>query len=317
MQTSGLHHVTAIASDPQQNLDFYTKTLGLRLIKLTVNFDAPDVYHFYYGDGTGNPGSILTFFPFPEARPARPGVGQTFATAFSVPAESIEYWRSHLTRHQVNFSEDLRFGDNVLRFQDADGLHLELVGDPRAALVTGSVWQNGPIPPEYAIRGFHGVTLWHSELEPTANLLTQYFGFQKIAEADDRTRYAVPGDALGRNVDIVIKRSALHGTGGAGSVHHLAWRTPDQAIQREWHDMLTNLGFNVTPVKNRQYFRSIYFREPGGVLFEIATDDPGFLVDENSETLGSHLKLPPWLEDNRAQIERVLTPVKLPSQVKE
>lgn len=312
MQMSGLHHVTSIASDPQANIDFYTHIMGLRLVKVTVNFDAPDVYHLYYGDATATPGSILTFFPFPGARRFRPGVGQANATAFAIPQNSVDFWRKHLTENQINFTETVRFGDRVLSFADHDSTVLELVADKRAVNWTENVMDMPTVPAEHAIRGFHSVTLWHSNIEPTEHLLTTIFGLEKLGEEGGRTRYQAQSDDLARTVDIVTKRATTYATGGAGSVHHVAWRVPDDPTQAQWQEHLLKQNLGVTPVKDRQYFHSIYFREPGGVLFEIATDNPGFTFDEDLANLGEDLKLPPWLESQREQIEAQLLPINRP-----
>ena len=312
MQISGLHHVTSIASDPQANIDFYTQVLGLRLVKVTVNFDAPDVYHLYYGDATASPGSILTFFPFPGASRFRPGVGQTHATAFAVPTTSLDFWRKHLSAHEIKFTKSERFGETVLSLTDHDSTVLELVAHERANDMTDNVMDMPTVPAEHAIRGFHSVTLWHGNPDPTAHLLSATLGLQKIGEEGDRVRYQAESDDLARQIDIVTKRATVYATGGAGSVHHIAWRVPDDPTQAQWQERLLKENLGVTPVKDRQYFHSIYFREPGGVLFEIATDNPGFTFDEDLAELGQDLKLPPWLEGQRAPIEANLLPINRP-----
>lgn len=317
MKISGLHHVTSIASDPQQNLDFYTTTMGLRLVKVTVNFDAPEVYHFYYGDATARPGTILTFFPWAGARPARQGIGQTFATAFAVPTGSLDFWKEHLTGSGISFTESERFGERVLSFEDHDTTQLEVIACKDADTGQNDSWDNGNIPVDAAIRGFHSVTLWEASQEPTSILLTDIFGLKKIGQEGDRVRYEAQGDDIARYIDIVAKSNTPYATGGAGSVHHIAWRTPNDATQLEWRSLLASKGFEVTPVRDRQYFHSIYFREPGGVLFEIATDEPGFTVDENYDELGQGLKLPPWLEANRENIKARLQPIQSPVVAKE
>jgi glyoxalase family protein len=317
MQISGLHHVTAIAGDPQKNLDFYTGVMGLRLVKVTVNFDAPEVYHFYFGDATARPGSILTFFPFVGARPARQGIGQTFATAFAVPTRSQEFWIEHLTLQGISYTESERFGEKVLSFEDYDGTQLEIIEHKGADAIGDDIWDNGVIPSEAAIRGFHGVTIWEASQEPTSNLLTNIFGLKQIGQEGDRVRYEASSNELARHIDIIAKPTTPYASGGAGSVHHIAWRTPDDSTQLQWRELLANKGFNITPVRDRQYFHSIYFREPGGVLFEIATDEPGFLIDERYDELGQNLKLPPWLEANRDRIEASLQPIERPIITKE
>ena len=307
-QIPGIHHVTAIASDPQRNVAFYTDALGLRLVKLTVNFDDPGTYHLYYGDEQGHPGTILTFFPWPGARRGRRGAGQVAATSFLVPEGTLAYWEERLQSMSVIVAErERRFDQEVLPFLDPDFLQLELVAHPEAAGI--APWQDGPVAPERAIRGFHGATLWESDPEPTVDLLTKAMGFEPEAEEGQRLRFRAARDkqpGLGSVVDVVQVTDGEQGWGGAGTVHHIAWRTADDAQQLAWRQELLARGLHVTPVMDRQYFRSIYYREPGGVLFEIATDPPGFTRDESLAELGTHLKLPPWLEPRRAEIESAL-----------
>jgi glyoxalase family protein len=306
----GVHHVTAVASDPQRNVDFYLTVLGLRLVKQTVNFDAPDTYHLYYGDEAGTPGTILTFFPWPGAPRGRQGTGQAVATAFSVPPESIGWWRDHLERAGVDASSiERRFDEEGLVLPDPDGLLLELVaqaGDQREP------WDHGPLPAEHAIRGFHSVAFCEGTDEPTAEMLTGTLGFRSLGEAGDRVRFAVNDGEPGQIVDVLRRPNAPSGLVAAGTVHHVAWRAPDDATQQAWREEIVDTGVNVTPVIDRQYFHSIYFREPGGVLLEIATDPPGFGIDEPLLELGRRLRLPPWLEPSRADIERALPPLKVP-----
>lgn len=305
----GLHHVTAIASDPQRTLDFYTEVLGLRFVKRTVNFDDPGTYHFYFGDDVGSPGTILTFFPWPHASRGSIGVGETSATAFAVPQDSIEFWEKKLLGAGLPAERgDERFGEPVLSFADPDGMRLEIIGqrDPVATHPP----RTSQIPAEHAIRGFHGVTLCEGGYELTIRVL-EAMGFRKAAEENNRIRFTAPGAAPGNCVDVRVQTELVHGHMGAGSVHHIAFRAPNDAAQREWRELLSELSLNVTPVLDRVYFHSIYFREPGGVLFELATDPPGFALDEPVEHLGESLKLPPWLEKHRSAIERVLPPIEL------
>jgi glyoxalase family protein len=307
----GIHHVTAIASDPQRNVDFYTETLGLRMVKLTVNFDDPGTYHLYYGDESGQPGTILTFFPWPGAGRGRRGTGQVAVTSFLVPEGALDYWQDRLTRHAARPGpRQRRFDEEALAFLDPDGLQLELVVRPDVG--KEPAWDGSPVPLDYAIRGFHGVTLWENDPEPTAALLAQTMGFTPAAEAGPRFRFRGAAEGPGTVVDVVHLPDGERGRSGAGTVHHVAWRTPDEAQQLAWREALSDTGLHVTPVMDRQYFRSIYFREPGGVLFEIATDPPGFLRDESLEGLGTHLMLPPWLEARRAEIEALLPELILP-----
>jgi glyoxalase family protein len=286
----GIHHVTAITADPQANLEFYSGTLGLRLVKVTVNFDDPGSYHLYYGDRAGTPGTIMTFFS--GGIRGRRGSGEVSATTFAVPAGSLEFWRERLRA-----AEGLRFGQPVLRFRDPDGMPLEIV-------------EAGPAKGTN-ILGFHGATLTLSRSERTAELLTGDMGFRLVASEGNRTRYSADGDFAGY-VDLVQDETLQPSRMGAGVVHHLAFRTPDDANQEGWLAELRARGYRVSPVMDRNYFHSIYFREPGGVLFEIATDPPGFTADQPLEELGTRLVLPSWLEPHRATLEKALPPLQLP-----
>jgi glyoxalase family protein len=308
--TTGIHHVTAIAGEPQRNVDFYAGLLGLRLVKKTVNFDDPGTYHLYYGDGDGSPGSIMTFFPWPGAPQGRVGAGQLTVTSFSIPAASLGYWTERLVEGEVRFEKpEDRFGETVLRIPDADGLRLELVaaGEDRR-----EGWAEGPAPAEHAVRGFHHVTLAVADPSRTAELMTGTLGFRVTGEAEGRTRYEAGDGGPGSTVDVANGTGFPRGTMGVGTVHHVAFRVPDEETQLELREEVGALGYNVTPVLDRNYFRSIYFREPGGVLFEIATEPPGFAVDEEPEHLGESLKLPPWLESRRDRLEDVLPPLHVP-----
>jgi glyoxalase family protein len=310
VQPEGLHHVTAIASDPQRNLDFWFHVLGQRLIKQTVNFDAPDVYHLYYGNEAGEPGTVMTFFPFPGASRGRIGAGQTTVTSYSIPEGSLGWWRTHLTARGVEVEETTsRFEEDALRLRDPDGLVVELIAHEGGV---GSPWDGGPIPVEHAIRGFHSVTLTESSLDGTAGVFLDTMNFDTTAEGDGRFRFEVGEGGAGRSVDVVVDPSAPRGLVASGTVHHIAWRVPDASTQVTWRDQIVETGTNVTEILDRQYFRSIYFREPGGVLLEIATDPPGFTADEPLLELGRKLKLPPWLEPSREAIEANLLPLKLP-----
>jgi glyoxalase family protein len=309
---SGLHHVTAIAGDPEANVTFYTQTLGLRFVKRTVNFDDVSTYHLYYGDETGSPGTVLTFFPFEHARAGVPGAGQATASAFAVPDGSLDYWRDRFDERGVDHEEPTtRFGETVLAFRDHDGQPLELVGVDAAETADAfDPWREGPVPADHAIAGFHGVTL--SSLAPaeTGSVL-ELLGYERTAEAGDRARYVADGE-FARVVDVLDREGYTRKRQATGTVHHVAFRTEDEQSQQAWRDRLIEAGLNVTPVKDRQYFRSIYFREPGGVLFEIATEGPGFTADEDASALGSSLKLPPWLEDDRERIAADLSPLSPP-----
>ena len=300
---SGIHHITAIAGDPQRNLDFYTRVLGLRLVKLTVNFDDPGTYHLYFGNEGGQPGSILTFFPWPTAPRGTVGNGQVGATAFAVLPESIDYWVARLVQHQASAERlEPRFGDPVVRFVDPDGLPLEIVGAPDAD--PERAWTGGPVPAPHAICGFHCATLAQEGYERTASLL-EVMGFQLVGNEGARYRYKAAGDAASM-IDVLCTPDGRQGRLGVGTVHHIAFRTPNDEEQGQWREDLVRRGYNVSPIMDRIYFHSIYLREPGGVLFEVATDPPGFALDESSDTLGTRLMLPPWLETHRSQLEQRL-----------
>jgi glyoxalase family protein len=305
---SGIHHITAIAGNPQKNIDFYTGILGLRMVKKTINFDAPDVYHFYFGDEMGTPGTVFTTFPFDGARKGTKGTGELTYTAFSIPTQSLGFWIDRLAKYQVPTSDILtRFGEKYIRFEDHDGMGIELIANDKDAR-TG--WTYGNVPIEYAIRGFYGATLNLKAKELTEKLLTQYMNYKFIAEENGRFRYGtkgLPGDI----VDIILDPNGRQGVQSAGTVHHIAFRTDNVATQKEIQGILMGNGYQVTEVKDRNYFKSIYFREPGGVLFEIATDEPGFAIDEDEAHLGELLKLPEWAESHREKIEKNLAKVSL------
>jgi catechol 2,3-dioxygenase-like lactoylglutathione lyase family enzyme len=304
--------VTAIASDPQRNLDFYSGVLGLRLVKLTVNFDDPDTYHLYYGDALGRPGTLLTFFHWPGAPRGRAGTRQVRAVSLSIPEGASEYWVHRLQAHGILFEVHARFGDEVISFSDPERLHLELVAsnDDREPFFSGLV------PAEHAIRNIHGVTLAEEEYGRTAALLGATLGLRLAGESGGRTRFITERGGAGAVVDVESLPGLQPGRIGAGSVHHVAFRAPDAPAQESWRGEVLRAGRRVTPVVDRHYFRSIYFREPGGVRFEIATEAPGFTVDESAVALGTHLMLPSWLEARRPQLEKALPPLRLPTLVK-
>jgi len=313
---SGIHHVTAIASDPQRNLDFYAGVLGLRLVKRTVNFDDPHTYHFYYGDETGSPGSLLTFFPWPGARRGRIGTGQVATTSFGVPPAAIGFWVERLVHHGVPFEgPETRAlagaAETVIAFRDPDGLMLEIVGHPGADARRGWGGAAG-IRSESALCGIHAVTLWAEGHEETGRLLEDPLGFRMVGEDGATRRYAAADERAGGRVDVRAVGGFPRGAQGAGTVHHVAWRVPDDASQAALRASVIAAGHHPTPVIDRQYFHSVYFREPGGVLFEIATDEPGFAIDEQVERLGERLMLPPQFEPARAAIEAALPTIHLP-----
>ena len=300
MRSAGIHHITAIAADPQRNLDFYTETLGLRLVKRTVNFDDPGSYHFYFGDNIGTPGTIMTFFPWPGARRGARGSGQVTTVSFAVPRKSMAFWKERLRETHV-IAEEIagRFGSDALRFLDPDGLQLELVASA-----------NEESSSERAVRGFAAPTLEVRNPEKTEKLLTENLGFEFVAEENNRRRFRGSGSNASAEIDLVSSEAGF-GQIAAGTVHHIAFRAADDGEQLKVREQLVARGFNVTPVIDRQYFHSIYFREPNGILFEIATDGPGFLIDEPADALGETLKLPPIYESKRNEIERVLPTIHL------
>jgi glyoxalase family protein len=306
----GLHHVTAVATDPQANVDFYTRALGLRLVKQTVNFDLPEVYHLYYGDEQGSPSTLLTFFPWPGVEAGRLGAGLTTTTAFGVPASSMGWWYERFKSLDIDCDRPVtRDDEDVLTFRDPDGMVIDLVaadGEGRSG------WDGvADIPAEHAVRGLHAITLSEHLLDPSAHMLTELLGMDLAAESTDRARFGMAAGGSGALVDVQAGVRD-QGVQAGGTVHHVAFRAPDLETESRWRDHLIERGVEVTQILDRQYFKSIYFREPGGVLFEIATDAPGFAVDEPLLELGRSLKLPPWLEPNRDQIAAALPPLLLP-----
>ena len=309
----GIHHVTAIASGAQTNYNFYTDVLGLRLVKRTVNFDAPDTYHFYYGDSAGHPGTLITFFPFEIAAPGRIGTGMADAITFAIPEGALEPWMLRFVELGYETNGPIkRFGEDTLGVSDPDGLRIELVAEAAAkSNFLSSETPYNRIPAEHAIRSLHSVTLCVEAPERTARLLTETFDCEQIGEEPSRQRFRVRSGGPAGIVDVQCSPERMGGRMGTGTVHHVAFRARDDAEQLKWRESILALGYNVTPVLDRQYFKSVYFREPGGVLFEIATDPPGFAIDERPDTLGTALKLPTWLEPRRTEIERRLPPVNI------
>ncbi|MBX3012298.1 MAG: ring-cleaving dioxygenase [Caldilineaceae bacterium] len=307
----GIHHITAIASDPQANINFYHSVLGQRLVKRTVNFDDPATYHFYFADEVGTPGTVLTFFPWRHMARGVRGNGEVAATAYSVPTAALDYWYSRLDAQGIVVRErKARFGANVIAFDDPDGMEIELIASDERATI--QPWLAGPVPAEYALRGFHSATLWVGQAAPTAALLTQQLGYTLVGQEDNRYRYQGASQDVGLYIDLVERPGMPPARLGAGSVHHIAFRTVDDAEQVAYKTLLHKANYGVSPVMDRQYFHSIYFRSPGGVLFEVATDAPGFTYDESVAELGSHLKLPSWLEPERASIEASVVPIQVP-----
>jgi len=305
----GIHHVTAIAGPARRNLDFYTRTLGLRLVKRTVNFDDPGTYHFYFGDESGSPGTILTFFPWEHAAAGRLGVGETQETVFRVPEGAIGYWTHRFVEKGVaHDSPARRFGETIVSFRDPDGMRLALIALP--GIEQEPAWNGSDVPAEFAIRGFHSVNLLLKEVAPTGAILTDVLGFSEVGREDHIVRFKAGDTAIGGIVDIHEAGAFLPGRLGAGSVHHVAFRAANDAEELAMAKKLAeNHGIHTTEQKDRNYFRSVYFREPGHVLFEIATDVPGFAIDEPVASLGQSLKLPPIYESRRREIEQVLPEV--------
>ena len=304
----GIHHVTAIARDPQQNVDFYTKVFGLRLVKQTVNFDAPHIWHLYYGDEHGSPASILTFFPWPGVSRGREGSGLTTATSFSVPEASLGFWSKHLAGLKIDWSwgKDSS-GHDLIEVRDYDGMRLQLVGTVGDAR---SGWDGvADIPAEHAVRGLHSVELSEAQIDPTAGMLQNLLGMNLSSESSGKANFQMATGESGAKVE-VLGGVADRGLQAGGTVHHVAFRAPDLPTMELWQQELLGRGVGVTEIMDRQYFKSIYFREPGGVLFEIATDDPGFDIDEPLLELGKRLKLPPWLEPSREQIQQSLPEIR-------
>jgi glyoxalase family protein len=302
-KSMGIHHITAIVGHPQENVDFYSGVLGLRLVKQTVNFDDPGTYHLYFGNEGGKPGTIITFFPWAGARQGVIGDGQVGVTSYVVPKGAIQFWEGRLEKFNIPFTKLERFGENYLEFDDPHGLHLEIVereaGEPNR-------WEFGGITLEYAIKGFGGATLLSTQPNKTADLLEKVMGLEKVGEEGDIVRFQSTAD-IGNIID--LKRIPIgRGQMGVGTVHHIAWRAEDDADQLDWKKHVEANGYGVTPVQDRNYFNAIYFREQGEILFEIATDPPGFAHDESVETMGEKLMLPSQYETHRHQIEQVLLP---------
>ena len=304
--TTGIHHITAIVGHPQENVDFYAGVLGLRLVKKTVNFDDPETYHLYFGNEGGEPGTIITFFPWPAAYKGRIGDGQVGVTTYVVPVGAMDFWKERLTKFNIQYNEETRFGENYLQFDDPHGLHLEIVardgGSPNG-------WTFGGITVDVAIKGFGGAILYSSQPEETVNTLVDVMGLVEIAREGDYVRLKATA-SIGNIVDVkmtVGNRGAM----GVGTVHHIAWRANDDQDHKEWQQYAMDKGQHVTDIKDRNYFNAIYFRESGEILFEIATDPPGFAHDETPATMGEQLKLPVQYEDYRDRLENSLFPIKV------
>ncbi|MDR6736193.1 ring-cleaving dioxygenase [Sphingobacterium sp. 2149] len=298
----GLHHITAIADNAKRNLDFYTQVLGVRLVKKTVNFDDPGTYHFYFGNELGEPGTILTFFPWEGIGKGASGAGMATHIGYSVPKGSLDFWGNRLTQHQIHWIEGEIFGERLISFNDPDGLQLQFIetNDPR------NPWTTTDIQAENALKGFHNVTLSLRKAEPTLKILTDILGYTLSRQIDNRYRLTTDSIATANIVDIIADENMTYGKNAAGTNHHVAFRVKDDNVLMEYREKILSAGLDITPKINRDYFFSLYFREPGGVLFEIATDNPGFTADEPLSSLGSALKLPKQYESHRLQIEEIL-----------
>ncbi len=308
----GIHHVTAVAGDAQENLDFYAGTLGLRLVKRSVNQDDPATYHLFYADAEGRPGTDITFFPFGDARPGRQGAGMINEVCFQIPPGSLDYWDEHLSSEGVKATRaGKRFGDRALTFTDPHGLGLAIVETEAANQRAFTPWDRSSVPPEHQLRGFHAVRALETTIDPTSEVATDVLGMEHVGEDDSWHRF-VGTDPTSGHLELRAAPEAQRSRGGVGTVHHVAWRAGDETQEKRLRQAVVEHGLNPTQVIDRFWFKSVYFREPGGVLFELATEQPGFTADEALETLGESLVLPPWLEDNREKIENVLPQLELP-----
>jgi glyoxalase family protein len=305
-KTMGIHHITAIVGHPQENVDFYAGVLGLRLVKQTVNFDDPGTYHLYFGNGGGKPGTIITFFPWANAYQGKIGDGQVGVTSYSVPTGALKFWETRLQKFNIPFTKMKRFGEDYLKFDDPHGLHLEIVEREEGEVNT---WTFGDVTPEVAIKGFGGATLFSAQPDKTAELLEKVMGLEKVAKEGDFIRFGSSSD-IGNVIDLKTTASG-RGSMGVGTVHHIAWRAIDDNDQLDWQKYVAGKGYRVTPVQDRNYFNAIYFREHGEILFEIATDPPGFAHDESEATMGENLMLPVQFEKNRERLERELIPIEV------
>jgi len=307
----GIHHVTCITGDVQKCVDFYVDVLGLRFVKKSINQDLPDTYHIYFGDYLGTPGTAMTFFGWPTWPKQRAGSGQITTVSFQVPPGSLGFWSNRLKELRVDHRMVTTFETDALMLRDADGIELALVA--QASDDRWKPWPDGPVDEEHAIRGFHSVTMTLAEMAATFNLLTTAMGFRVATQEGKTTRFETGQGGPHSVLDVIEAPEGPEGEESIGTVHHVAWRTPDPDAQVAWRDTLLTAGRNVTPVIDRWYFKSIYFREPGGVLFEIATDGPGFTVDESPETLGTGLSLPPWFQVRRDRLDQVLPRIVVPT----
>lgn len=304
--TAGIHHITAFVRDAQATVDFYAGVLGLRLVKKTINFDAPEVYHLYFGNALGSPGTIITFFPWATSRKGRVGAGQVGITTYVVPEDALGFWQERLAQFDIPVAQTTRFGETYLQFADPDGLLLEIVArdeGPRSG------WTFGGVPADKAVKGFGGAVLYSAAPVKTGDVLERLLGLERIGQEGDYVRFKGTGD-LGNLIDLPLTRMEA-GVGGAGTVHHIAWRASDDQDHALYRQRVEESGFQPTPIIDRQYFNALYFREQGGILFEIATDPPGFAHDESVETMGEKLMLPAWYEQHREKITELLPPIEV------
>lgn len=293
LQTAGIHHITAIVNDPQRNIDFYTTVLNLRLIKKTINFDRPEVYHFYFGNDTGDPGTIITFFPWPNLPKGRIGTSQVGVSSFAVAPGSLSFWKNRLAQFNIQLIESHRFNEKSIQFTDPDGLILEIT-DRKGLLHNNS----------REIQGFAGATLFSGQPNKTADVLENMLGMECIGQEGEYLRFKASGN-LGQIIDIKLSPT-VRGLAGAGTVHHIAWRAKNQQQHQQWHELLTAKEYFPTEILERKYFKALYFQDGGGIQFEIATDEPGFTIDEEIEHLGEKLMLPTWMEGRRNKLEKNL-----------
>lgn len=304
--TSGIHHISAIVGHPQENIDFYAGVLGLRMVKQTVNFDDPGTYHLYFGNNEGKPGTIITFFPWANAFQGEIGDGQVGVTSYAIPRGALEFWKDRFKKFKISYTMERKFSEESIRFQDPHGLVLEMVERDEGETNT---WTFGGITPDVAVKGFAGSTLYSSQPEQTAHLLESVMGLERIGEEGEIIRFQSSAP-IGNVIDLK-KTSGKRGRMGVGTVHHIAWRAEDDEDQLEWREYVRSNGYGVTPVRDRNYFNAIYFREHGEILFEIATDPPGFAHDESPGEMGEKLMLPEQYENMRDRIERKLIPIEV------
>jgi glyoxalase family protein len=305
-KTAGIHHITAMVNDAQRNIDFYAGVLGLRLIKQTINFDRPEVYHLYFGNDSGDPGTVITFFPWAKQLKGRVGTGQVGVISFIIPNGSIQFWENRLKRFKVKFLQSVRFGEKYLNFQDPDGIELELIERKEGPI---NHWSFGEIHSDVAIKGFGGTMLISAQPNKTADVLENILGLECIGQEDGFLRFKSEAE-LGNTIDIKLAPS-VRGLMGAGTIHHIAWRAKDEEDLLRWRNLLQSKEYFPTEIRDRNYFKAVYFHEAGGILFEIATDPPGFTVDEPINQLGEKLMLPSWFEEKRKELEEILPPIEV------